>query len=56
MAEQTCYRWRHTYGGLELADAVRLRPLERENARVKKLVAERDLALEVVKDLLAKKW
>jgi putative transposase len=56
IAEQTFYRWRHKYGGLEVADAVRLRQLERENARLKKLVAERDLELEVVKELLAKKW
>jgi putative transposase len=56
IAEQTFYRWRHKYGGLEIADAVRLRQLERENARLKKLVAERDLELEVVKALLAKEW
>lgn len=56
IAEQTFYRWRHRYGGLEMAEAVRLRHLERENARLKKLVAERDLELEVMKELLAKKW
>ena len=56
IAEQTFYRWRHRYGGLEVAEAVRLRQLERENARLQKLVAERDLELEVLKELLAKKW
>jgi putative transposase len=56
IAEQTFYRWRHKYSGLEIADAARLRQLERENARLKKLVAERDLELEVLKELLAKKW
>jgi putative transposase len=56
IAEQTFYRWRHRYGGLEVAEAVRLRQLERENARLKKLVAERDLELEVLKELLTKKW
>ncbi len=56
MAEQTLYRWRHRYGGLEMAEVVRLRHLERENARLKKLVAARDLELEVMKGLLAKKW
>jgi putative transposase len=55
IAEQTFDRWRHRYGGLEVAEAVRLRQLERENARLKKLVAERDLELEVLKELLAKK-
>jgi putative transposase len=55
IAEQTFYRWRQRYGELEVADAVRLRRLERENARLKKLVAERDLELEVLKELLAKR-
>jgi putative transposase len=56
IAEQTFYRWRQKYGGLEVAEATRLRQLERENARLKKLVAERDLEVEVMKELLAKKW
>ena len=55
IAEQTFYRWRQRYGELEVAEAVRLRQLERENARLKKLAAERDLELEVLKELLAKK-
>jgi putative transposase len=56
IAEQTFFRWRRKYGGLEVAEAVRLRPLERENARVKALVVDRDLELEVMKELLATKW
>jgi putative transposase len=55
IAEQTFYLWCHWYAGLEVAQAMRLRQLERENARLKKLVAERDLELEVLKELLAKK-
>ena len=55
IAEQTCSRWRRQYGGLELTEAVRLRQLERENARLKKVVAERDVELEVMKELVAKK-
>jgi hypothetical protein len=47
---------RHQYGGLGVAEAVRLHQLERENARLKKLLAERNLALEVLKELLANKW
>ncbi len=43
IAEATFYRWRAKYGGLEPSDAVRLKELERENARLKKLLAERDL-------------
>jgi putative transposase len=56
IAEQTFYRWRRRYGGLGVAEAVRLRQLERENSRLKQLVGERDLELEVMKELLAKKW
>ncbi len=56
IAEQTFYRWRRRYGALEVAEAVRLRQLERENTRLKQLVAERDLELEVLKELLAKTW
>jgi putative transposase len=56
IAEQTFYRGRRRYGALEVAEAVRLRQLERENARLKPLVAERDLELEVLNELLAKTW
>jgi putative transposase len=51
IAEQTFYRWRQKYGGLEVAEAARLRQLEQENARLKKLVAERDLEVEVRQEL-----
>jgi putative transposase len=51
IAEQTFYRWRQKYGGLEVAEAARLRQLERENARLQKLVAERDLEVEVLQEL-----
>ena len=51
ISEQTFYRWRQKYGGLEVAEAARLRQVERENARLKKLVAERDLEVEVRKTL-----
>lgn len=55
ISEQTFYRWRNRYGGLELDEAARLRQLERENARLKKLVAERDLELEFMKEVVTKK-
>ena len=54
ISEQTFYRWRRKYGGLGVNEAVRLRQLERENGRLKKLVAERDLEIEVMKEVLAK--
>jgi len=55
ISEQTFYRWRHRYGGLEVDEAARLRQLERENTRLKKLVAERDLELEFMKEVVTKK-
>lgn len=54
VTEATFYRWRKKYGGLEVSDAKRLRELEKENARLKKIVAERDLEIDAMKDLLSK--
>jgi hypothetical protein len=55
IGEATFYHWRTKYGGLEPSDAVRLKDGARENARRKKLLAERDLEIEVMKDVNAKK-
>jgi putative transposase len=56
ISERTIYLWRKRFGQLEALDVRRLRQLEQENARLKKLVAERDLELEVMKEISAKKW
>ena len=56
ISEQTIYVWRKRYGKLEAADVKELRSLQHENARLKKLLAERDLAIEVMKEINAKKW
>ena len=56
ISEQTLYNWRKHFAGLDPADVKRLRQLEQENARLKKLVAERDLEIEVMKELQRKKW
>ena len=56
VSEQMIYTWRKRFGELRLADVRRLRQLEAENARLKKLVAERDLEIEVMKDVAAKNW
>ncbi|ABF87308.1 transposase orfA, IS3 family [Myxococcus xanthus DK 1622] len=56
VVEQTLYRWRQKFGGMEAGDATRLRELEKENARLKKLLAERDLEIEVMKEISTKKW
>lgn len=56
ISENTFYKWRQKYGGLEVADARRLRELEKENARLKRLLAERDIEIDAMKEVLAKKW
>ena len=56
ISEQTYYRWRQRYGGMEVSDARRLKELEVENQRLKRLLAERDLAIEVMKEIQQKKW
>ena len=56
VSDQTIYTWRKRFGVLEAADVKRLRQLEQENARLKKLVAERDLELDVMREVNRKKW
>jgi putative transposase len=56
ISDQTIYLWRKRFGQLEAVDVRRLRQLEQENAKLKKLVAERDLEIEVMKEVAAKKW
>jgi transposase-like protein len=56
VSEQTLYAWRKRFGKLEAVDVKRLRQLEQENAKLKKLVAERDLEIDVMKEVARKKW
>src|SRR6186713_3063110 len=56
LSEQTIYAWRKRFGTSQADDVRRLKQLEVENARLKKLVAERDLEIEVMKEIAAKKW
>jgi putative transposase len=56
VSDQTLYAWRKRFGGMGADDVKRLRQLEGENTRLKKLVAERDLEIEVMKEIAAKKW
>ena len=56
VSEQTIYAWRKRFGAMEATDAKKLKALEAENNRLKKLVAERDLEIEVMKEIAAKKW
>ncbi len=55
ISENTFYKWRKKYGGVDVAAVKRLRELEQENARLKRLLAERDLEVDVMKEVLAKK-
>lgn len=52
----TYYRWRRKYGGLEVDEARRLKQLENENRRLKRIVADQAVNLQVLKDLLGKSW
>ena len=56
IGEATFYNWKSKYGGLEVSEARRLRSLEGENAKLKKLLAEAHLDNAALKDLLTKKW
>ena len=56
VSEQTLHRWRNQYGGLKQDEAKRLKELEAENARLKKLVAELALDKQMLQDVLQKKW
>lgn len=56
VSAQTIYAWRKHFGSLEPADVKRLRQLEQENDRLKRLVADRDLELQVLKEISRKKW
>ena len=55
IAENTFYRWRKAYGGMAVNEAQRLKELEKENARLKRLLAERMLELDLLKEVLQKK-
>jgi putative transposase len=56
VSEATIYNWKAKYGGLEVSEAKRLRALEDENAKLKRLLAETMLDNAGLKDLLAKNW
>ncbi len=55
VTEQTFYRWRTKYGGMDVSEARRLQQLEEENRRLKRIVADQALNLQVLKDLMGNK-
>jgi putative transposase len=56
VTEQTFFRWRNKYGGMTVPEARRLKELEAENAKLKKLLAEQLLVTEGFKEIASKKW
>lgn len=56
VSEQTFYRWRRKYGGMDVSEAKKLRELERENAELKRMVADQALDIRMLKELNSKKW
>ena len=56
ISEATLYNWKAKYGGMDVSDAKRLKALEEENARLKKLLADQMLEASALRELLAKKW
>lgn len=56
IAEQTFYRWKAKFGGMDVSEARRLKDLESENAKLKKLLAEAMLDNAALKDVVSRKW
>ena len=56
ISQQTLYAWRKQFGELEVTDMRHLKQIEQENARLKKLLAERDLEIEVMREVNRRKW
>jgi putative transposase len=56
ITEQTFYRWRNKYGGMDVSDARRLKNIERENVQLKQVVAELTLDNRILTDVNKKKW
>jgi len=56
ISSATFYAWRSKYGGMDVSDAKRLKQLEEENARLKRIVADQALDITMLKDVLGKKW
>ena len=56
ISRETFYRWKRKFGGMNVSDAQRLKQLEAENARLKRIVADQALNLQVLKDVLGRPW
>jgi transposase-like protein len=56
VSAETVYQWKRKFGGMDVDDAKRLKSLETENTKLKKMLADRMLEIEVLKEVNAKKW
>lgn len=56
ISEQTFFRWRNKFGGMSVSEARRLKDLQSENAKLKKLLAEQLLVTEGLREIVSKKW
>jgi putative transposase len=56
MSDATLYNWKAKYGGMAVSEARRLKDLEEENRRLKKLVADQALDIQMLKEITTKKW
>jgi putative transposase len=56
VSEPTFYKWRAKYGGMDVSEARRLRSLEEENGRLKRLVADQAVQIQILKEVNSKKW
>jgi putative transposase len=56
VTQQTLYHWKKRFGGMDVADAKRLKELEVENTRLKRIVADQALDIVMLKDVNSKKW
>lgn len=56
ISEPTYYAWKKKYGGMEVSEARRLKALDEENARLKRVVADQAVQIQILKEVNAKKW
>lgn len=56
ISQPTFYKWKSKYSGMEASDIKRIKELEAENAKLKRMYAERSLEIDALKDVLSKKW
>lgn len=54
--ETTFYKWKKRFGSMQVSEVKKARELEAENVRLKRLLAERDMEIDVLKEVIAKKW